>query len=291
MAKRLLIMNPASRRARWKFFFSHLIRELHAAGLACEVVVSRSPTHPIELAREAVERKYGAVVVAGGDGLVSQVARELMGSETALGIVPAGVGNDFARGLGIPLRLAEACRVLAQGSVRTVDVGRANDRYFFSVAVIGLAAEVNRRANRLSRLPLPGIYTITTLATIFAYKPLCFTVSANGRESRYYGWMVAVGNTWSCAGGMALLPAARPDDGLLDVCVVSGMNRGQLLLAFPRVFFGSHVYHEGIETVRVREMTVQADSPCDVYADGERVGTLPVTLSVMPRALKVMVPV
>jgi diacylglycerol kinase (ATP) len=213
-----------------------------------------------------------------------------VGSEAALGIVPAGVGNDFARGLGIPLQMPGACQVLAQGSVRTVDVGRANGRYFFSVAVSGLAAEVNRRANQLSWLPLPGIYMITTLATIFAYQPLRFTVSADGHESCYYGWMMAAGNTWSCAAGMALLPAAQPDDGLLDVCIVEGIGRGQLLFAFPRVFLGSHVYHKGVETVRVREMTVQADSPCDVYADGERVGSLPVTLSVVPHALKVIVP-
>jgi diacylglycerol kinase (ATP) len=171
-----------------------------------------------------------------------------------------------------------------------VDVGRANNHYFFSVAVIGLAAEVNRRANRLSRLRLPKIYAVTTLVTVFAYKPRRFTMATNGRKSCYYSWMVAVGNTWSCAGGMALLPAARPDDGLLDVCVVGGLNRGQLLLAFPRVFFGSHVYHKGVETARVREMTVQADSPCSIYADGEQVGELPVTLSVVPQALKVIVP-
>lgn len=291
MAKRLLIVNPASRRARSRRFFSRLIQELHALGLGSEVAVSRSPAHPAELTREAVQRGYDLVVAVGGDGLVSQVARELVGSETALGIVPAGVGNDFARGLGIPLRMPEACRVLAQGSVRTVDVGRVNDRYFFSVAVIGFAAEVNRRANQLSWFPFPGIYTVTTLATIFTYKPLCFTVSADGRESCYYGWMMAAGNTWSCAAGMALLPAARPDDGLLDVCVVEGIGRGQLLFAFPRVFLGSHVYHKGVETVRVREMTMQADSPCDIYADGERVGALPATLSVVPRALKVIVPV
>ena len=156
---------------------------------------------------------------------------------------------------------------------------------------MGLAAEVNRRANRLSRLPLPQIYTLATLAAVFAYQPLRFTVITNGREGHYYGWMVAAGNTWSCAAGMALLPAAQPDDGLLDVCVIGGINRGQLLLAFPRVFGGSHVYHKGVETLRVREMRVQADSPCDIYADGERIGTLPATLSVVPQALKVIVPV
>ena len=290
MAKRLVIVNPASRRARHESFCSRLAREIRAQGGGYDIVTSRSAAHAGVLAREAAAQRYDAVVAVGGDGLVNHVARELVGSETALGIVPAGVGNDFARGVGLPLRLTEACRVVASGRVRALDVGSANGRYFFSVAVIGLAAEVNRRANRLRRFHLPKLYMLTTLATVFAYKPRCFTVSGDGHEGSYYGWMIAAGNTWSCAAGMALLPAARPDDALLDVCVIGALGRGQLLLAFPRVFLGSHVYHKGVEMMRVKSLAVSADAPCDLYADGERLGSLPVMLSVVPGALRVITP-
>ncbi len=290
MARSLLVINPASRRARRHSFCSRLLRELSGLSPGFEVVVSSSASQPASLARQAVQLGYEMVVAVGGDGLVSQIAAELVGSRTVLGIIPAGAGNDFARGLGIPLGLKGALRVLAQGGVRWVDVGQACRRHFFSVAVTGFAAEVNRRANRLSRLSLPQIYTLTTLATVFSYRPRHFALSLEGKERHYYGWMVAVGNTWSCAAGMALLPAACPDDGLLDICVVQGINRVQLLLAFPRVFLGSHVYHKGVASLRAREVTLNADPPCEVYADGERLGTLPLTLSVWPRALGVRVP-
>jgi YegS/Rv2252/BmrU family lipid kinase len=221
---------------------------------------------------------------------VSQVAGELVGSDTVLGIIPAGVGNDFARGLGIPLDIGQACAVLAQGHARRIDVGQANGRYFFSVAGMGFAAEVNRRANQFRRLRVNALYTILTVTTLFTYEPLLFTITYDGHERRCYSWLIAVGNTWSCARGMALVPAARPDDGVLDACVVNGMGKLELLYMFPRVFRGTHIYHTGVDTLRGREISVQADRPCDIYADGERIGPLPVVLKAVPQALSVMVP-
>lgn len=285
-----LIVNPVSGKGRGAAVAEQVSRTLREYGLAHEVLYSRSPADPAELARAAVQNRCSLVVGVGGDGLVSQVASELVGSDTVLGIIPAGVGNDFARGLGIPLDVGQACTVLAQGHTHRVDVGRANDRYFFSVAVMGFAAEVNRKANQFQRFRVNALYTALTVATVFTDKPLPFTVTYDGHERRCYSWLIAVGNTWSCARGMALVPTARPDDGLLDACIVNGMGKFELLYVFPRVFRGTHIYHTGIETLRGREITVRADGPCEIYADGERIGPLPVVLSAVPQALSVMVP-
>ncbi len=285
-----LIVNPTSGKGRGAVVAEQASRTLRERGLANEVVYSRSPSDPAELARAAVRARCPLVVGVGGDGLVSQVASELVGSDTVLGIIPAGVGNDFARGLGIPLDIAQACTVLAQGQARRVDVGQANDRYFFSVAVMGLAAEVNRKANQFRRLRVSALYTFLTVVTVFTDKPLFFTVTYDGQERCCYSWLIAVGNTWSCARGMALVPGARPDDGLLEACIVNGMGKLELLYVFPRVFRGTHIYHTGFETLCGREITVRADGPCEIYADGERIGPLPVVLKAIPQALSVMVP-
>jgi YegS/Rv2252/BmrU family lipid kinase len=226
----------------------------------------------------------------GGDGLIQQIANELIYKDTALGVIPTGVGNDFARGLGLPLDLSEACRVIAQGSPRKVDVGQVNDRYFLSVAVLGFGAEVNRRANQFRRFRVNALYTCLTIATAFSFKPLTFTVTYDGRERRCYSWMIAVGNTWSSARGMALVPAARPDDGILDACIINGMGKWELLYTFPRVFKGRHIYSTGIDTIRGKELTISSDRPCEIYADGERIGELPVVLKAVPQALRVMMP-
>jgi diacylglycerol kinase (ATP) len=286
----LLIVNPVSGKGRGAAVAEQTRRALGEHGLNSEVQYSGSPADPARLARAAVRDHSPLVVAVGGDGLVSQVAGELVGSDTALGIVPAGVGNDFARGLGIPLNVQQACALLARGSLRRIDVGQANDRYFFSVAVIGLGAEVNRKANQFRRLRVNTLYMLLTVTTVFTSNPFAFTVTYDGQERRCYSWMIGVGNTWSCARGMALVPAARPDDGRLDACVVNGMGKLELLTTFPRVFRGRHIYHTGIETLRGQEIRVSADGPCEMYADGERIGPLPAVLRAIPQALSVVVP-
>ena len=284
-----LIVNPVSGKGRGGRIAEQVSRTLHDRGLPNEVHYSRSAADLTELARAAVRDHCALVVGVGGDGLVNLVGNELVGTETALGIIPVGVGNDFARGLGIPLDVEQACAVLAQGRPQRVDVGRANDRYFFSIAVMGFAAEINRRANQFNRLRVSALYTVLTVATAFTYDPVPFTVTYDGVKRQCYSWLIAVGNTWSCGRGMALVPGARPDDGVLDACLVNGMGRFELLYVFPRVFRGTHVYHTGFDTVRGREITVQTDTPCDLYADGERFGLLPAVFRAVPQALSVIV--
>jgi diacylglycerol kinase (ATP) len=263
---------------------------LRGHGLANEIVLSRSADDPAELARTAVRDGCPLVIGVGGDGLISQVANELVGTDVTFGLMPAGVGNDFARGLHLPLDVEGACRVIAQGEARRIDVGQANGRYFFSVAVLGFGAEINRRANQFRRFRVNALYTVLTVVTAFTYKPLTFSLTYDGRERRCFSWMIAVGNTWSSARGMALVPAARPDDGTLDACIINGMSAPELLWTFPRVFKGRHIYSTGIETLRGKELAISADRPCDIYADGERIGSLPVTLKAVPEALRVMMP-
>lgn len=286
-----LIVNPSSGRGRGAAVAGQASRLLTDHGVAHDLCYSASPGDPVRLAHEAVADGTAAVVGIGGDGLVSQVAGELVGTDTPLGVIPAGRGNDFARGVGIPLDTGAACATIAAGRSRRCDVGQANGRYFFSVAVMGLAAEINRRANALTRLRVNAVYSLLTVATIFRTYPRLFTLEYEGRRRRCYSWLIAVGNTLSSGRGMALVPTARPDDGQLDVCVVGGMGRVELVLSvFPRVFSGRHMYHTGVETLRGSAITIHADQPDDIYADGERIGPLPVRLTAIPRALRVLVP-
>ncbi len=251
------------------------------------------------MAQQAVADGCTMVVGVGGDGLLHAVANSLVGTQTTLGIIPAGRGNDIARGLGIPLRLPEACELIAQHSLAAqsfhpahcIDVGQAHGRYFFSVAVIGLAAEINRRSNLLGRFRFNAVYSALTVFSVFLSAPQKFAIRCDGHEQCCYSWLIAVGNSWSSARGMQLVPGARVDDGILDACVVHGMGKWELLLrAFPRVFRGTHVYLTGIESLRGREMVIRSETPGDIYADGERLGPLPVTLRAIPQALSVIRP-
>lgn len=285
-----LIVNPVSGRGRGVKVAAQVCRILNARGIDHNLCYSTTTHEPTALAQAALKEQCPQVVAIGGDGLVHQVANVLVGTDTTLGIIPAGTGNDFARGLGIPLEIDRAVDVLADGVKQAVDVGQANDRYFFSVAVLGLAAAVNRRANQFKHFRINALYTAATVASVFLDHPIKFTVQYDGQTRYCYSWLIAVANTWSSARGMALVPAARPDDGMLDACIVHGMGKWELLYTFPRVFAGRHIYSTGIETLRGRKITISAETPCELFADGEYIGSLPMTLSVAPQALKVTLP-
>ncbi len=292
-----LIVNPTSGGGRGAPLARQASLELQRRGCPHEVLYSSSPTDPGVLAHQAVRDGCSLVVGVGGDGLVHAVANSLVGTPATLGIIPAGRGNDIARGLGIPLRLAEACELIAQYGaysaqpVPRIDVGQAHERSFLSVALIGLAAEINRRSTLMGRFRFSGVYSVLTVISVFLSSPQPFTLICDGHEQRCYSWLIAVGNSWSSGRGMQLVPGARVDDGLLDACVVHGMGRWELLLrAFPRVFSGSHVSLTGIESLRGREMSIRSETPGAIYADGERLGPLPVTLRAIPQALSVIRP-
>ena len=285
------IVNPVSGHGRGAKVAAQVSRILHARGVADEFRYSATPDDPAVLTRAAVDEHCPCVVAIGGDGLVHQVANYVpVGTDTTLGIIPAGTGNDFARGVGIPLDTDSAVGVIVDGIEQRADVGQQNDRYFFSIAVMGLAAEVNRRANQFKRFRVNALYTAVTIGSVFLDRPLRFTIQYDGRTRQCYSWLIAVGNTWSSARGMALVPAARADDGMLDACIVNGMGKLELLYTFPRVFAGRHIYSTGIDTLRGREITISAETPCELFADGEHIGALPMTLRAVPQALKVALP-
>ena len=289
-----LIVNPTSGGGRGARIADQASLELQRRGCPHEVLYSNSPTDPGVLAHQAVADGCTLVVGVGGDGLIHAVANSLVGTPAALGIIPAGRGNDIARGLDIPLRLAEACELIAQYGAQPVpriDVGQAHERYFFSVALVGLAAEINRRSNLMGRFRFNAVYSALTVLSVFLSAPRTFTIRCDGHEQRCYSWLIAVGNSWSSGRGMQLVPGARVDDGILEACVAHGMGKWELLLrAFPRVFSGTHVYLTGIESLRGREMVIRSETPGDIYADGERLGSLPVTLRAIPQALSVIRP-
>lgn len=292
-----IIVNPASCGGRGRSIADQASVEFLRLGLRHEIVFSRCIEDVSALTRLAVSEGRRLVVGIGGDGLLSEIANGLVGTTTALGIVPAGRGNDIARGLNIPLGVTDACRLIGANAVQTaerarpVDAGQVGDRYFLSVALVGLAAEINRRANQIGRYRFNAVYSLLTVYSVLQNEPREFCIRVGESVRQCYCWLIAIGNCWSSGRGMNLVPGARPDDGILDACIAYGMGRGELLLqAFPRVFSGRHIYLTGVETVKAREFTIAGKEEADVYADGELVGRLPVTFRAVPNALRIVRP-
>lgn len=249
-------------------------------------------------AKKAVASKPDALIVVGGDGMVNLGTNLVAGTDVPLGLVPSGTGNDTARVLNIPFNDAPgAIRVLLeqlQKPARTIDAGhiRQSDgatTWFACMVSAGFDAVVNERANRMTWPKGPMRYNIALLYELIGLKPITYTLELDGVKSTTQAVMISVGNGVSLGGGMLVTPDALVDDGLLDALVVEQMGRVAFLRIFPRVFKGEHLTDRRVTVYKVKKVSIAA-SGVAAYADGERVGPLPVDIEVVPGALKVLAP-
>lgn len=252
-----------------------------------EFALTARSGHATQLARAAVGR-HARVLAVGGDGTVHEVANGLLSSGApelpALGVVPVGTGNDFAK-MTYPARLAPeaAIAALAAGTTRRFDVGRAWEEYFVNSIGVGLDAEVAQRVNRYKHWPGAAGYVVAALGAIWHRRARPMRVTTDDGEWSGSVTVLEVG-VGPCAGGLFYLtPDARPDDGLLDLCAIGPFGLGFLLRAGPRVLRGTHGALEGVRMSRsTRVRIVASDGPLTAHFDGEvrapGSGTLDITL-------------
>lgn len=236
------------------------------------------------------------LVVVGGDGMVSLGTNLLAGTRRPLAIVPCGTGNDLARGLGIPVDDTDAAiRQLIDALTRpprAIDAARVHrgntTTWFAGVLSAGFDAVVNERANRMRRPRGKSRYTLAMLLVLATFRPITYRLTVDGTQRRARAMLISVANNVSIGGGMRIVPGAVIDDGLLDLFIVAPLSRAGFLRVFPKVFSGTHTTLPQVEITRCRSIRIDADRVV-AYADGERVGTLPVQIDVVPGALFVHV--
>jgi YegS/Rv2252/BmrU family lipid kinase len=284
-----LLVNPHSAHGRTLKLLPRLERALDAERVAFRVERSRGLEDGVERALRAAEGGEAPVVLS-GDGLIGAVGGALAGSETPLGIVPGGRGNDLARVLGVPDNPEEAAAVLARGHTRRIDVGEANGKRFLGIASVGFDSEASRRANETKWLRGNLVYAYAGVRTLLGWKPARFTVGVDEQRRRLSGYSVSVANSRAFGGGMFIAPDAELDDGEFDVVSVGEVGRLRFLANLPKVFKGAHVEEDEVRVFRTPRLELSASRPFPVYADGEHLTELPVSLRVLPRALSVIVP-
>jgi YegS/Rv2252/BmrU family lipid kinase len=291
MAERsyVLLVNPSAGSGRATKRLPTIEAEMKRRGLAYRLIETTGIEHGC---REAVAAADGGEipVVVSGDGLIGRVGGALAGRGAAMGILPGGRGNDLARVVGIPTDPAEAVAVLAADERITIDVGEANGIGFLCIASCGFDSDANRIANDAKLIRGPLVYAYAALKALWLWKPATFTVTIDGEERRFCGYSVAVANSKAYGGGMFVAPNAELDDGLLDVVTTGEVGKGRFLLNLPKVFKGDHISQPEVSCDRGAEVTIAADRPFEVYADGDHVTDLPVTVKLRPRALDLITP-
>jgi YegS/Rv2252/BmrU family lipid kinase len=284
-----VLVNPASAHGRALRQLPKVEQELDARHAAFRVERTRGVEDGIARAVRAVEADELPVVMS-GDGLIGAIGGALAGSETPLGVVPGGRGNDLARVLGIPTDPAGAVEVLLDGHARRIDVGEANGRRFLGIASTGFDAEANQLANETSWLRGNLVYAYSGVRTLLGWKPARFSLRVGEERLRFTGFSVAAANSRAYGGGMLLAPDADLADGELDIVTIASVGKLRFLANLPKVFKGTHVELDEVRVFRASRIELSASRPFRVYADGEHLTDLPASLRVLPRALSIIVP-
>jgi YegS/Rv2252/BmrU family lipid kinase len=298
--KTRMIHNPTAGPWDVRRGLGRVCKSLTDRGWSVDIQETEKPGDGIVLARTAAREGYDAVIVAGGDGTINEAVNGLAGTQTALGVLPVGTGNMWAKQLGVPtytlahpMRLREAVASLAEGTVRLVDLGQVSDRYFLCWAGIGLDAQVTtemeprtRQTKRLGALP----YAIAIVLVAREFKGVRTQVTIDGSIVRGRTLLVLVSNIRQYIGRLNVAPRARLDDGLLDVFVFKGLGFPYAMRHLIKIVSQRYLQDPKVVHRQAREIEVTTEWATPVQVDGDPIGTTPVRLQVVPRALRVVVP-
>jgi diacylglycerol kinase (ATP) len=291
------IVNPVSGNGRGTAVWRQLKEELGRRKIPFVVRMTSMEGEAKQLAVEVLQKEgVTKIVGVGGDGTVNEVVNGIHEAQVAcmFGHVPAGSGNDFARGHNLPRDPIQALERILQGHENEeIDLLQINGMVAINSVGAGLDGQVAKTANRarykrwLNALKLGVLsYFLAVVRVLLTYKPCTVTVTVDSRQETLQNvWLIAVANIPNYGGGMMICPGAVPDDGSADICVVSHANRWSLLRAFPLIYSGKHVHHPAVRFFRGKTIAIQSERPLVVHADGELAGVTPITVNVAKRRL------
>ncbi len=279
-----MLVNPAARRGRGGRTANTVEQLLVDRGLD---VARIEPDSAEVVANDvAAARNQGMerLIIVGGDGIIHQALPALAQTDVAVGLVPSGTGNDFARALSIPKNTKKAVDAALLDSV-AIDLIRSGDRWAASVVTGGWSGDVNERAANIRFPNGQHRYTAATLLELGGLKPTPLTLEIDGEVHQTEMTLFAVGNTAYFGGGMKVCPNALPSDGLLEIAVLAPVSGRQLVPIIPKIFPGRHVNHPKVSVWR--GTSVKLSTPVQLWADGEHFGAGNAELVVVPGAIKI----
>lgn len=302
MQRRLLVaINPNASFGRARDAGPRAVELLRAAGREVRPLVAPTWALLAERAREELETGADALVVVGGDGMIHLGANLVGGTDVPLALIPTGTGNDFAKSQSIPehdiagsvaglLAGLESEPVLLDTGIAEWEEGEVrHSRRFVGAVSCGFDAIVNERANRMRFPKGASRYTLAILRELLALRPIEYRIEHDGGMLELDGVLVSVANNTSIGGGMLITPDASMHDGLLDLFVVDALSRSAFLRLYPSVYRGAHVTDPHVRILRTTRARVTATG-ITAYADGERLGPLPIDVEVQPGSLRFVLP-
>ncbi len=251
---------------------------------------TREAGHATSLAEKCLSNGITKVIAVGGDGTVNEVAKVLIKSKAALGIIPGGSGNGLARYLGIPLKTFDAIAMLNNYSESSIDYGTINDQPFFCTCGVGFDAHIG---NKFAQSKTRGFYTYVkeTIYAFFHYQPKKYKIKIDGQKLKSQAFMVTVANAGQYGNDVYISPSADIRDGLLDVCILSPFPKMKAFGLGLRLFKRTIDKSEYVEVIKGKKISITRKKKGDVHLDGEpAMMGKKIKIKIEPLGLKVLIP-
>lgn len=286
-----LVINPVSGQGKGATIGTYVAGFLNSRKIDYEIIIGKNQIDQGDLLAKFIN-KYPdceGVIAVGGDGLLHLTLQKTVPAQIPLAMIPAGTGNDFVRTLGWSLtKIDEILDAVIHTKPQQIDLGLVDGEWFGAILSTGFDSIVNERANAMSWPKGPKKYDVAIAFELPRFKPRHYEITLDDRTISTQAMLIAVANGRSYGGGMLVCPEAELADGLFDVMVLHPISKIEFLKVFPRVFKGTHISHPAVEIVRSKKVSITADAVA--YADGERVGQLPITAECISGALSTWMP-
>jgi diacylglycerol kinase (ATP) len=281
----LVVVNPKAGLGVAASLATQVVGFLQSHGIAYRMISPSSAAETKSLVRDSLQNGEATRLLSvGGDGLFHLLLQFAVEFQVALAIVPGGTGNDFYRTLGwFDYDLADYLEHLISTEPTLVDVGVVDGEYFGAVLSSGFDSVVNERANRMRWPKGPAKYNAAIVLEFPKFNAIDFKIFADEKVFEVEAMLIAIGNGQSYGGGMRVCPNADLQDGLLDLMILHPVSKFEFIKVFPTVYKGTHIEHPQVEVIQARQIRIE--SSAIAYADGERIGQLPVQVESLPQSL------
>ena len=271
MERIFFILNPVAGGGSARDLRPEIKNTMKDFNIDYRIELTKGPKHATDLTKEAVEEGYDTVVAVGGDGTVNEVALGLLDTDVALGLVPGGTGNDYARTLDIPLDIDKAIREILENQARSVDIGFVNGKLFLNIASIGLDAAVVKGAEKYKeKYQSATAYGISLLENLLSFRKKKMILDIDGEIIDEEMYLVAVGNGQTYGGGFKIMPMAKVDDGDFYICTIGKAAKPVILFLFPSILFGKHtLFKKYVNIYRAKKVKVYTKEDLYLNIDGE----------------------
>ena len=286
-----LVINPVAGQGKGATVGTYVAGYLNSRGIKYEIIIGRSGLDQADSLQRFLDRNpdCSGVIAVGGDGLLHLVLQKITPAQVPLALIPAGTGNDFVRTLGwSPGDVDTILQTVLSEKPQSVDLGLVDGEWFAAILSTGFDSIVNEKANTMSWPKGPMKYNVAIAIELPRFAPRHYEIVLDDRTISTQAMLIAVANGRSYGGGMLVCPHADIADGYFDVMVLHPVSKLEFIKVFPRVFKGTHITHPAVEIVRSKSVKISSEAVA--YADGERIGQLPVSAQCISGALMTWLP-